>query len=313
MKESWEKMFAENPASFDARIEATLASLEEREKVVRFRFTRRAASFAAAAVLLIALGGTAIATDLFGLKSMKVADPYVTAAPIIASATEAPVVRDVIALQGFPESREYKANAEWMEFLAGYDIDGSILRRLGNAPTGLDKKYDLYLVYTADMAKKLDEITARYGLKLHSSMEDVTTQEELYESAKVDDFLLNCDAVWGYVYDDGSFQIDGTSNYHGKCFEYQLGRYMKGSFSEVTLNVGNAEEYEEWLYTAKDGTEVQLSMGPQRCVLMADLPDAFIAINLLGGTEGDDIFMPFPVTKTDLETFADLFIFSSLG
>lgn len=313
MKESWENMFGENPASFDARIDAALASLEEPEKVVRMRFTRRAASMLAAAVLLMVLGGTALATDLFGLKSMRVADPCVTSAPIMVSATEEPDDRDVIALQGFPESREYKANAEWASFLASYDIDGSILRRLGNAPTGLDSRYDLYMVYTPDMAAKLDEITGKYALRLHESMTDAYTQEDLYSLAGVDPFLTNCDAVWGYVYEDGSFHIDGTSNYNGKCFEYQLGRYMKGSFSEVTLNVGNADQYKEWMYTTSSGVEAQLSMGPKRCVLMVDLPDAFVAINLLGGTEGDDIFMPFPVTETDLETFADLFIFSFLG
>ena len=88
---------------------------------------------------------------------------------------------------------------------------------------------------------------------------------------------------------------------------------MKGSFSEVTLHIGNPDDYEEWMYTTSHGVDVQLSLGPTRCVLMADLPESFVAVNLLGGTRGDTLFMPEPMTRADLEAFADLFDFSSLG
>jgi hypothetical protein len=88
---------------------------------------------------------------------------------------------------------------------------------------------------------------------------------------------------------------------------------VKGSFSEVTLNVGNVDEYEEWIYTTACGVDVQLSLGPSRCVMMADLPQSFVAVNLLGGANGDPIFMPDPVTRSDLEAFADMFDFSVLG
>ena len=81
----------------------------------------------------------------------------------------------------------------------------------------------------------------------------------------------------------------------------------------VTLNIGDAEGYEEWTYTTVSGTEVQLSMSPDRCVLMADLPDAFVAVNLLGGTAGNSVFMPEPVTAADLQAFADMFNFSALA
>ncbi|MBD9283096.1 MAG: hypothetical protein EGQ67_08720, partial [Clostridiales bacterium] len=91
------------------------------------------------------------------------------------------------------------------------------------------------------------------------------------------------------------------------------GRYVKGAFSEVTLNIGSAEDYEEWIYTTSRGDEVQLSLGPSRCVVMSDQPKAFVAINLLGGTEGNSFFMPEPVTKEDLEAFAELFDFAKLG
>jgi len=300
MKESWDNLFGEVPASFEARINETLASLEEKPKIRRLRFP--AGSLVAAVLAVAILGGTALATNLFGLRSITVADPYAT--PEAAG--------DVIALQGEPESPEFKANAEWMDFLSGYDADGALLAQ-ASGDTALDGKYDLYpSVYTQEMADKLEEIAAGHSLRLHTSLREFSSEKELYSLAGTGPFLSDCAAINGYVYEDGSFQADGTS-VADKCYEFQLGRYRKGVFSEVTLNVGNADAYEEWLYTTASGVDVQLSMGADRCVLLADLPDAFVAINLLGGTSGNTVFMPEPVSREDLETFADLFDFAALN
>ena len=107
--EHWDKVFEEVPASFEARIVSTLASLEEKPKIRRFRLP---GGLIAAALAIVVLGGTAFATDLFGLRSITVSDPYAT--PEAAG--------DVIALQGVPESAEFKANARWMEYLTSADV-----------------------------------------------------------------------------------------------------------------------------------------------------------------------------------------------
>ena len=99
MNDKWENVFGEVPASFEERMRSTLAGLEEKPKVRRFRFP--AGGLIAAALTIVVLGGTALATNLFGLRSITVADPYAT--PEAAG--------DVIALQGLPESPEFKANA----------------------------------------------------------------------------------------------------------------------------------------------------------------------------------------------------------
>ena len=294
----WKDAFGEVPASFEARMRDTLASLEEDEKIRRFRF--RPGMLAAAVLLVVVLAGTALATDFFGLKSLLVTDPYA-----VAEATAAPVTSDLIALQGFPQSAEFRANAEWMDYLAAYGAAVDTEARV-------DPRYALYNVSSETGGRALDEITARYGLRLHTSLTDFDSEDELYELLGSRPFFTNCAAIGGYVYEDGSFQGDGTS-VAGRCYEYQFGRYVKGSFSEVTLHVGNPDDYEEWMYTTSRGDQVQLSLGPTRCVLMADLPESFVAVNLLGGTRGDALFMPEPMTRADLETFADLFDFSALG
>ena len=295
--EKWDNVFEEVPASFEERIVSTLASLEETPKIRRFRIP--AGGLIAAALLVAMLGGTALATDFFGLKSITVADPYAT--------PEA--VGDVIALQGVPESPEFKANAQWMDYLASC---GVVSRSMDAPEDPGNESYALYSVYTPEMGEKLESIAAENSLRLHTSQQDFYTEDELYELAGVSPFISHCAAISGYVYEDGSFQGDGT-NVAGKFYEYQFGRYVKGSFSEVTLNIGNASDYAEWIYTTASGVDVQLSMGPDRCVLLADLPNSFVAVNLLGGTSGNSVFMPDPVTKADLEAFADLFDFSSLS
>ena len=109
MKNDWNDLFGEVPASFEERMRTTLASLEEKPRIRHLRLPLRGLI---AAVLVVALlGATALATNLFGLKSLIVADPYAT--PEAAG--------DVIALQGLPESPEFKANAEWMGYLKEYN------------------------------------------------------------------------------------------------------------------------------------------------------------------------------------------------
>ena len=68
MRDSWDNMFEEVPASFEARMKETLSALEEKPKIRRFRFGTGA--LVAAALLVAVLGGTALATDFFGLKSL---------------------------------------------------------------------------------------------------------------------------------------------------------------------------------------------------------------------------------------------------
>ena len=275
MRDSWDNMFEEVPASFEARMKETLSALEEKPKIRRFRFGTGA--LVAAALLVAVLGGTALATDFFGLKSLTVTDP--NASPAAVSATAEPVSDStVIALQGVPGSPEFKANAEWMDFLASYDTAAMAKE----TAACLLEKYDLYSVSTQDMANELDQITRKYNLRLHTSVTDFDSEDTLYSLLNAEPFLTDCTAVSGYIYEDGSFQAYGT-NVSGKSYEYQLGRYVKGAFSEVTLNIGSAEDYEEWIYTTSRGDEVQLSLGPSRCVVMSDQPKAFVAINLLGG------------------------------
>ena len=203
MRDSWDNMFEEVPASFEARMKETLSALEEKPKIRCFRFGTGA--LVAAALLVAVLGGTALATDFFGLKSLTVTDP--NASPAAVSATAEPVSDStVIALQGVPGSPEFKANAEWMDFLASYDTAAMAKE----TAACLLEKYDLYSVSTQDMANELDQITRKYNLRLHTSVTDFDSEDTLYSLLNAEPFLTDCTAVSGYIYEDGSFQPDKT-------------------------------------------------------------------------------------------------------
>lgn len=310
----WDELknvYGEAPPSFEERIRLTLDALPEEKPVYRRR--KPWATMVAAAVMVVILAGSAFATDFFGLGSIRVADPFTaTTAPTVEPAAAAPAHQDSIALQGLPESPEFLATAEWMAFLSGYDTDRSQLNALGNTVTGLEEKYGLYFVYTQEMADALEEIVARHDLKLHSDIQFFDTADKLYKLSGVSAFLGST-PMNGYLYEDGSFLFSAASVVQGTTFAYEFNRHVKGSFSEVTLNIGSADDYEQWDYDTSCGVSVHMFMGAEKCLILADLDKAFVSVNILGGTDGGSQYMPEPVTREALEAFANLIDFSKLG
>ena len=269
----------------------------------RFRFGT--GTLVAAALLVAVLGGTALA----GLFRSEESHHHRPERRLPWSPCGGPMSDHPRSsrCQGVPGSPEFKANAEWMDFLASYDTAAMVKETAACLP----EKYDLYSVSTQDMANELDQITRKYNLRLHTSVTDFDSEDTLYSLLNAEPFL-NCRRRGRYIIRDSSFEAYSTNTFPAELrISETTARYVKGAFSEVTLNIGNAEDYEEWIYTTSRGDEVQLSLGPSRCVVMSDQPKAFVAINLLGGTEGNSFFMPEPVTKEDLEAFAGSLILRS--
>lgn len=281
---------------------------------------------AATVTLIAALGITALATNLFGLRDMVIKND--SRAVAVGSGTNAPnnelidqePVTDLIALQGYPDSQEYKASEEWSAFCQSYDTDGSILSEVGNNSNEYTEKYPLYLVYSKEMADKLEEIIAKYGLKLHESLTLVENSEQLISEAGTGNFLEKANShggdtmLGGYVYNDGSFHYDGEAVLEsGTRIMYQLGNYVKGTFSDTYLNVGDAGSYKEWEYTTQSGVKVYLAMSEGKSLVITDLNRSFMTINVLNGTGVNSTFGSDSITEQDLEAFADLFDYSKIN
>lgn len=309
-----EKIVFLTAASFQVR---AAVELKEEDLYMRrsvHRAKKRIVILAAVICLLLACSVTAFAANLFGLKDLILHENN-GVAPAVTTGSPGPDTSvqqtTLISLQGFSDSDEYKAAMEWASFLATYDPDGSLLAKVGNGPTGLPDKYSQYLVYTQEMADKLDEITAQYHLKLHTSLAVFDTKAEFYAKAGLGDFLGACNTMCSpYMYDDGTFHIDGASAFpDGRSFDYQIMDCKKGSFTDTLLNIGNADDYTEWTYQTSSGVTVCLAASPDKCLIFADLKNSFVTVNVLSGTAESS----GSVTPESLQELADSFDFSMLN
>lgn len=289
------------------------------------KMPKKVIAVACVAAFALVCSVTVFATNMFGLKDL-----------IIRQKSDNVSYSDegdnnnynYISLQGYANSDEAKACAEWNAFLDTYDADGKILKEIGNKTTEFDKEYICYTVYTQEMADKLNEIANKYNLKLLKSIkatetfyqEATETPEELFNLVGKKNFIRNTEivsnvAVWGYVYNEGSFHVDGQFNKSGVYVDYQLSCYKKGSFVQTALTIDDAESYRESEYTTKGGTAVRLAMGPDRTLIILDMGDQFVTVNILSGYSDEELKYGdgnIELTLEDVKAMADTFDFAAL-
>lgn len=278
----------------------------EKRYVQRWKTSRRVLFSAAVICLLAAFSTVAVANNWFGLRDLEIKEEITVTEPD-GTETVVEVPTGTISLQGYSETPEQQAAKEWQAFLHSYDPDYEILNRIGNSPTGLEEEYGFYGVYTQEMADRLEEILAKYGLKKHIQRLDNLYPKEALCAQVGGDFLGENQAYSAYMYEDGTFKFDGNFDLAGfGPLEYQFMRCVRGSFTDVRLNIGDIHAYREWVYTTEDGTPVTLALGPAKGLIIADLADSFVTVNVLAGTENAGL------THGDMEQFAESFVFSVL-
>ena len=222
---------------------------------------------------------------------------------------------DIIALSGVWNSPEYKACAEWEEFLQNYDQDGAIIASIGNEPTGFEESYDAYLCYTQEMADKIEGICEKYHLQKLSGIQIPDDYNTLCRIAGTGDIYggtsehVQLSDYGGYVYTDGTFQTEGSAaiSVDSPCTtDFQFRRSMKGSFSPVALNVTDISQYRQWNYTTKTGDKVLLANSSDKALIIAERENSFVVVNVLG----DILSGTFDISNEALEAMADAFDFS---
>lgn len=289
---------------------------EDYQNMKHGKSVKRLVMLAAAVALAAALSGLAVAANFFGLRDILLPERhsvYVTDENGVVVPGEYEY-KDFVSLSGYNDTPESRALAEWEAFLETYDRDGAIIGEIGNNPTGFEERYGNYLVYTQEMADKLEEIIARYGLKLHSAMEVVLPT--VWPLAAGESFLRENNTAWsGYIYENGTFRYDGEAELEGYGkIEYQFSRAVRGSFDDVYLNIGDLSDFREWGYQTADGTMVTLGLGDRnRSLIVADLEDSFVLVNVLAGREEDDTFSSGAIGQAELEALADSFLYSALA
>ena len=217
----------------------------------------------------------------------------------------------LISYQGFSDSPEYQAMMEWTEFDREYDRDGKILSSVGNAATIWDEKYNNkgYNVYSQEMADKLDEIVDRYGLKLHTGS---LIPADMNVLRKVFGDFTSATEWGGYYYSDGTFNFASVQdlNEYGSV-NYEFHRSMKGIFDTVSLNIDDADQYEQWDYKTACGEQALLALGSSDALILINKEDCFIVIHVFPWLSAIDA-EPVSLSQEVLEALTDSFDFSIL-
>ena len=245
--------------------------MESNEK--KRRSLRPLASLAAVAAICCALSSGAIAANLLGLRDL-----------LLRPSVGATDWGQPMSLSGYMDTPESQALAEWLEFQERYDPDHAILQSVGNTLDSSLANYSAYLVYTPEMAEKLEEIAAKYDLKLHRTVYDANQHPEL--TAPLGNFMGQTKGDVNYMYEDGTFHVDGWAYLTDDNFgpvEFQLQRSVKGTLHDALVYLQEVEAFTQWDYTTKKGLPVKLALGPDRSMLLVDFKDCFVTVLVLDG------------------------------
>lgn len=263
----------------------------------RKRSRRRMIIIVACVCLLLALSSVAYAANWFGFRDLLL--PIVTGTSMNTDEEGA-----AISLAGYQGSPEWQALAEWQAFVSEYDPDGAIYQATDGRLDASFARYSCYLVYSCEMADKMDEITAKYGLKLHTTSFDLQEQPELVEL--LGNFMEGNDGYYTYMYEDGTFQVDGTIDFGDiGAWDFQLLRTVRGTFYDSVLDIGDITEYQETLYETACGVPVTLALGKDRVLILADLADSFVTVYIPYGSDNG-------IRQSHLEALADSINFAAL-
>lgn len=276
-----------------------------------------------AAVIAALLSVTAYALGWLGLKERSFDTPSPTfSTPRLpprqteAVPQETEEITHWVSMNGYKDSAEYKANAEWVTLYWDY-VQNSEHQFSDDFPEGEEQDYveicHYYGCYDKTMADKLFEIAERYGLKLHTWRYTPSTLREFYATAGTGSFLTENVQGMGYVYEDGSFVLQGEVRPYGllesgsapdRVFSFYVNKNLAGTVIPYFSSSDDPENYTEWEYTNQHGDTVLMSFDEDRGRLMVffDLDGVFLQVN------AGSIYAPIE-SREEAERIADQFIF----
>ena len=80
--------------------------------------------------------------------------------------------------------------------------------------------------------------------------------------------------------------------------------FRAGLIETPERNIGDAAAYREYGYTASDGVDTLLAIGPDKSLIIADTGSRFVVVNILEGSD--------TVTEELLKAIADSFLWDTL-
>ncbi len=276
-------------------VEDELLDLVEHERRVHKRKKPMGAflsTIAACICLFLVLPAAAMTFNWFGLRELLM--PREISEPA------------QITLAEYQEYPEIQALKEWKEFLAGYDVGREIQVKAENGELPAIDRDDwlLYGVYSLEMGEKLDEITDKYDLRLHTEKKSISfiTLETMTNGK----FMSGVSAETALVYEDGAFRFNGSTELVGyETVEFQFGYTIKGIFEQDMPAYGDMADYTQLQYLSACGESVLLAKGSKEDMIIADLGGCFVTI-VIPAINGESI------TAAALQELADKIDFNVL-
>lgn len=280
---------------------------------------KRAFLIAAVIALMLLLVGCAIVYVLrmqnlqVGEYNIYVPEVYDEDGNVIPVETRKPT--QLLSIQGV----HMEALAEWIAFTNTYDQDLTIAgeaERTGSAWELPDNYHLTYGCYSQEMVDKLDEIVAKYDLKLLSAYTTCQRYEMdvMFDALGFDGVMLDCPSA-EVEYADGDFYLEGSfwlelfltmDGEQWKCdneivtVQYSVKEY----FDPRTSGVIDFDNYTQWDYTRKDGRQILLALSEGAARIYADMDNAMMTVSLSGNTwiDGQQVNM----TPEALEEIAEM-------
>ena len=229
--------------------------------------------------------------------------------------------KEILTLFGHSGDPIQKATAEWFAFLESYDPNGELM---DNNPdhAEIPNQYEYtYGCYTTDMVAKVDEIAAKYDLKLleewipfQAWQSDIFFEETGITSFLLPDSGAEVTHVSGMYYPPYNIDMDITlkagtlENELWVTVLYARKDYLPRDYAGGT----DLSLYEQWDYTAPDGTQLLLALNNKGYgYVIAEMENAMIVLFI----DGNYSQSAYPtaeeiMTREELEAAASVFDYS---
>ena len=210
--------------------------------------------FLVAAVLTALFTVTAYAMGWFGLSarvSPLEAPPSLQGEALMASDG------GYLPFNGYADTPEGKANAEWESFRLSYrsPLSPEESRAWDDAHKD-DPAAAIYGAVDDATKSKLHEIAEKYDLELHSTVVTPGTAETFFQITGLSPFLNDSNSFSAYyVYEDGSFSAEAELD--GGWL--RLNRGATGALYPATAYISELDNFDEWQVTSSDGIIVNVA------------------------------------------------------
>lgn len=229
---------------------------------------------------------------------------------------------DIITPYGRSGDAIQQALKEWYEFQESYDPDGALLTDEPDIPDIPNQYEYTYSCYTQEMVDKVDEIAAKYDLKLLEEwipfqryQSDIFLEETGIQSLLLPDSGAQITGMAGMLYPPYNFSMEFnlvTENAGTLMTSYGYAR--KDYFPRAFPGGMDIDAYEQWDHTTPGGTKLLLALsGKGQGEIIAEQENAMIMISIDGNRATSHTNYPDAsevMTKAELESIADQFDYS---